>query len=336
MSRRDLSGPTGSSTTEPGGVLSAEDVPCSPCVAQLHSPAEELAALRAAIEHEPDPLVTLTHLLHLCRDEHPVLWEQAGNPAIQATVTQMLEPLHVLVRSRPATAALDPATRRGLADALRPVEAVAPVMVARALAQFLDDHYGQFFADSFRRRSPYQPGVGDPIPLGGPDIRTVMDMQPTAPPWRLANRLDETRRVRLAGGWATQFRVVFDYSLVETATDLITADTIVATCHPNRGLTEFTSPTISATPRFRCSRRISTHSVRASTDSSATRSGPARPSSCCPNCASPKRWRTTCRTGSNETTDPKSWWPAATITPTDHRPAAATPPWLGSAVTTAR
>ncbi|MBF6102068.1 NUDIX domain-containing protein [Nocardia cyriacigeorgica] len=228
----------------------AEDVPCSPCVAQLHSPAEELAALRAAIEHEPDPLVTLTHLLHLCRDEHPVLWEQAGNPATQATVTQMLEPLRALARSRPATAALDPATRRGLVGALQPVGAVAPVVVARELAQFLDDHYGQFFADSFRRRSPYQPGVGDPIPLGGPDVRTVMDMQPTAPPWRLANRLDETRHVRLAGGWATQFRVVFDYSLVETATELITTETIVATCHPNRGLTEFTLPDDPSQPAF--------------------------------------------------------------------------------------
>lgn len=54
----------------------------------------------------------------------------------------------------------------------------------------------------------------------------------------------------MAGGWATQFRVVFDYSLVDTATELITAETIIATCHPNRALTEFTLPDDHNQPAF--------------------------------------------------------------------------------------
>ncbi|WP_241032055.1 MULTISPECIES: NUDIX domain-containing protein [Rhodococcus] len=219
-------------------------------MAQLHSPAERLAALREAVHHEPDPLVTLTHLLHLCRDEHRVLWAQAGSPGIRATVANVLAPLRTVVGSGPAAATLDAPVRQALAEALRPVDGAAPVVIAHALAQFLDDHYRQCVTESFRRRSPYQPGVGDPVPLGGPDIRAVMDMRPTSPPWRLANRLDETRRVRLAGGWVTQFRIVFDYSLFDALPGLVTADTIVATCHPNRALTEFTLPRDSTQPTF--------------------------------------------------------------------------------------
>lgn len=224
--------------------------PCSPCVASLHSPTERLAALRAAVQQEPDPLVTLTHLLHLCRDEHRVLWEQAANPDIRATVANVLAPLRTVARSHPAAATLDAPVRQLLVEALRPVDGAAPVVIAHALAQFLDGHYGEFFTDSFRRRSPYQPGVGGPVPLGCPDIRAVMDMQPTSPPWRLANRLDETRRVRLAGGWATQFRIVFDYSLFDVLKGVVTADTIIATCHPNRALTEFTLPRDPTQPTY--------------------------------------------------------------------------------------
>jgi 8-oxo-dGTP pyrophosphatase MutT (NUDIX family) len=63
-------------------------------------------------------------------------------------------------------------------------------------------------------------------------------MRSTSPPWRLANRMDETRHVRLAGEWAVQFRIIFDYGLFETLAGSINADTIVATCHPNRSLDE--------------------------------------------------------------------------------------------------
>lgn len=111
-------------------------------------------------------------------------------------------------------------------------------MVARGLADLIDDRFGHTFADSFRSRSPYQPGVGNPVPLDSPDLRRITATQSTSPPWRLANRLDETRRVRLADGWAVQFRVVFDYSIAESLDTLMTHDTVIATCNPNRSLRE--------------------------------------------------------------------------------------------------
>src|SRR3546814_18909437 len=75
-------------------------------------------------------------------------------------------------------------------------------------------------------------------------------MPPTAPPWRLANRLDETRGVRLAGGWTTQFRVVFDYSLSETLAGLVGPDTVIATGHPNHDLGELVLPEDRREPAF--------------------------------------------------------------------------------------
>ena len=113
------------------------------------------------------------------------------------------------------------------------------MVVAHALAELLDTCFGHSFTDWFRQRSPYQPAVGDPIPLDNPNLPSIIAMAPTAPPWRLANRLDETRRVRLAGGWTTQFRVVFDYGLFDALAGLITENTVVATCHPNHDLSEF-------------------------------------------------------------------------------------------------
>lgn len=223
---------------------------CSPCVARLHSPAERLEALRTRILEETDPLVTVTHLLHLCRDEHQVLWEQAADPQVRALVDSILGPARSMAASHPADAGLAAPLRRALARALAPGNGVAAVMIAHAAAQLLDKHFERALTDSFRQRSPYQPAAGDPIPLGAPDIRAVMDMRPTAPPWRLANRLDETHHIRLAGAWATQFRIVFDYSMFDTLAGLITTDTVIATCHPNSALTEFNLPADSAQPAF--------------------------------------------------------------------------------------
>ena len=259
---REVSVAFGSSTDEPGAVVAAPsgsdhlcgpaclDSGCGPCVAQLSSAADRLVALRHAVEEEDEPLVTLTHLLHLCRDEHRQLWERVNEPPSRARFALVQNALAALLPAGAIGPDLDGSLRRAMSDALEPNDNVPPVVVAHALAQFIDDHYGHTFAGSFRRRSPYQPGVGDPIPLGGPDLRTVMDMRPTSPPWRLANRLDETRRIRLAGEWAVQFRVVFDYSLVETMSGLITAQTLIATCHPNQALSDFELPADPTQPTF--------------------------------------------------------------------------------------
>jgi 8-oxo-dGTP pyrophosphatase MutT (NUDIX family) len=245
MNHQDPSG-----TAAAGCECGPEGMPCSPCVARLGSPAERMTALRAAITHESEPLVTLTHLLHLCRDEHRVLWEQVSDPANTNGLAAVLNKITTLLPKEADTGILDEPVRLALVAALKPSDQIPPVLVAHALAQLLDDRYSHTFADSFRRRSPYQPGVGDPIPLGGPDLKRVMDMHPTSPPWRLANRLDETRHLRLAGEWAVEYQVIFDYSLFDTLTGLITTDTVIATCHPNRTLDEFNLPADPSKPSF--------------------------------------------------------------------------------------
>ena len=183
-------------------------------------------------------MVTVTHLLRLCRDEHPTLWEHHADPRCRTRVARLVADV--------ATALPDPGTARSipppagdrLAGALTSDPDIPAVVIAHALAELIDVHFGHGFADWFRQRSPYQPATGDPIPLDHPDPRRITDLAPTAPPWRLANRLDETRRIRLAGAWATQFRVVFDYSASDALVGVIGADTVIATCHPNRDPTE--------------------------------------------------------------------------------------------------
>ncbi|MHB1433005.1 MAG: hypothetical protein ACYCVZ_12915, partial [Streptosporangiaceae bacterium] len=215
---------------------------CAPCVARPSPLPERVATIQAAIGAETEPLVTLTHLLHLCRDEHPVLRERASDPGSQAQVALIMAGVLAVLPAASPVPVLGPQVRRALAAALTASGDVPAVVVARALAELLDERCWPSFAGSFRGRSPYQPGVGDPVPLDSPDLRQVTALPATSPPWRLANRLDETRHVRLAGGWAAQFRVIFDYSLADALTGIIGPDTVLATCHPNRRLAEFAFP----------------------------------------------------------------------------------------------
>ncbi len=194
------------------------------------------------IATEPEPVVTVTHLLRLCRNEHAVLWEQVSDADVQDRVASALGPVRELFRGASPEPTLDAGTRVLLAGVLESGTDVPPVVVAHAMAQLLDDRYEHTFTRFFRERSPYQPAVGDPVPLDSPNLRQLTAMPFTAPPWRLANRLDQTRHIRLAGDWAVQFRVVFDYSLADTLAGFITAETLIATCHPNRSLEDFTLP----------------------------------------------------------------------------------------------
>lgn len=208
------------------------------CVAPLTPPADRVATLQQAIGSEEDPVVSLTQLLRLCRDEHATLWEHHADPRCRARAATLVAGVASVLPEPGTASTVGPAARHALAASLIANHQIPPVVVAHALAELLDTCYGHAFADWFRHRSPYQPAVGDPTPLDSPDLRQVTDLAPTAPPWRLANRLDETRRVRLAGEWTTQFRVVFDYSLFDALGGLITGDTIVATGHPNHDLAE--------------------------------------------------------------------------------------------------
>ncbi len=213
-----------------------------PCVARLNSPADRLAALTAFIASETEPIVTLTHLLQLCRDEHVILWERVSDADCQDQVAKILSPLNALVTATQPSPTLDGTVRALLAMSLAGTTEVPPVVIAHALAQFLDDNYAYTFTSFFRSHGPYQPAVGDPIPLDSPNLRALTPMPFTSPPWRLANRLDQTRHVRLAGDWAVEYRLVFDYSLTDILAGLVTADTMIATCHPNRSVTEFSLP----------------------------------------------------------------------------------------------
>jgi len=222
---------------------------CS-CVAPLTAPADRLANLRNVLANEAEPLVGLTQLLRLCRDEHPTLWEHHADPRCRARIATLLARVVEALPDPGTESVVAPPVREALAAALAPIPDTPAVAVAHAMAELLGTHYGHSFTDWFRERSPYQPAVGDPIPLDSPDLRRITDMPSTAPPWRLANRLDETRRVRLAGAWTTQFRVVFDYGAFDALAGLITADTVMATCHPNHDLTEFDLPRDRHEPAF--------------------------------------------------------------------------------------
>jgi 8-oxo-dGTP pyrophosphatase MutT (NUDIX family) len=208
------------------------------CVPQLTTPADRIAALQTLLAAEHEPVVALTQLLRLCRDEHPTLWEHHADPRCRARVEQCITEVAALLPEPGAAPSISIPARAGIAQALTSDPDVPAVVMAHALAELIDAHYGHTFAGWFRGRSPYQPAVGDPIPLDHPDLRRITDLAPTAPPWRLANRLDETRGLRLAGAWATQFRVVFDYAAFDGLEDIISEDTVIATCHPNRDLDE--------------------------------------------------------------------------------------------------
>lgn len=215
---------------------------CSSGIVQQTSRADGIEALCRELDRESEPLATVTLLLRLCRDEHRVLWENANEVSSQVAVADVIDSLAQVLPALGTAGALVAPLRTAMAGVLRRASGVHPVVIAHALAELIDDRFWHTFGTSFARRNPYQPGVGDPMPLSSPDLPAVMDMRPTSPPWRLANRLDETRHVRLAGEWAVQFRVVFDYSLVDILSGLVTSETVIATCHPNRSLNEFTLP----------------------------------------------------------------------------------------------
>ena len=207
---------------------------CAPCGLRAEV-TDHRGQFLSLLQDEDEPLVLLTQLLRWCRDDHRTLWEEAQHQPGIASGSLLVDDAWP---EQGTQNAIGKELRRAMACALGEEPPGSSVVVARAFACKLDEHFWPSFADSFKSRSPYQPGVGDPIPLGTPDVRDLTDMTPTSPPWRLANRLDETRHVRLAGEWAVQFRVVFDYSASDALTGLVSPSTVVATCHPNQTLAE--------------------------------------------------------------------------------------------------
>ncbi len=198
-----------------------------------------LAALRSMVITEPEPLALVTEMLRWCRDDHAVLWEQLNDPACQAWRSHQLEQHHEQLGMPSELPMVDEATRRLLDAGLGNIpDRVPAVVAAHVLAQMLDARYAHGFGRAFRRGGPSELRVGDPLPLDDAGLRQVVSVPLTSPPWRLANRLDETSHVRLAGRWAEEFRVVLDYRLSGTLGGLSDPSTVVATCHPNRSVDE--------------------------------------------------------------------------------------------------
>lgn len=198
-----------------------------------------LNALRATVATESDPLVVVTEMLRWCRDDHAVLWEQLGDPMCQAWSTQALRPLHEQSAAPVATPTIDDGTRQLLGAVLQEVpDRIPAVVVAHVVAQLLDTRYAHTFGRAFRRHGPVELRVGDPLPLDDPGLRQMVSVPLTSPPWRLANRLDETRHIRLAGRWAEEYRVVLDFGLTGALAGLADKSSSIATCHPNGSVEE--------------------------------------------------------------------------------------------------
>jgi hypothetical protein len=155
---------------------------CNPCVPHLSPLPDRVAALRAALAAEPEPLIVLTHLLRLCRDEHPTLWAQLNDESGRVRARELSQRLRPLLAVT-SDGELAPAARQAIADELAGDPGPA-VTAAHALAGLIDDNCGHTFAESFRRRSPYRPGAGDPVPLGNPDLPATTSL-PGSPDARL-------------------------------------------------------------------------------------------------------------------------------------------------------
>lgn len=66
-------------------------------------PGERLHYMRERLRDETDPLVALTHLLQLCRDEHSVLWAQAADPDIRSRVISAIAPVRAIASTEAQT-----------------------------------------------------------------------------------------------------------------------------------------------------------------------------------------------------------------------------------------
>ncbi len=228
---------------------------CEPCVPAVGSEVETSRTLAQALAAQTEPIVALTWLLRVCRQQHAALSARMTDPDGQRQYAAATQRLSSAMPAAGAAGTLDARVRHVLAGLLSDLGPRLRPVAALAAARLLDERYAHTFGRFFHNRSPYSPSVGDPLPLDSPDLPQILAMPATSPPWRLANRLDETRHVRLAGGWANDFEVIFDYSASQALSGVIHRDTMLATCHPNRALSEFSWPsdgdgrTFPVTPR---------------------------------------------------------------------------------------
>lgn len=233
---------------------------CEVCTAAADG-LDKVSVLRASLSSEAEPLRALAALLRLCRDDHRTLWEGQDDTRSIDAASRLREQLVPLLRRHSRSAQLPADVRAALVQVLTADAHVPTVIRAHVLADLIDEVWGWTFWASFASRSPYTPGVGDPIPLATPDLPAMLEMRPTAPPWRLVRRLDETRHVRLAGEWAARFRIVFDYSRSDALAGIVTNGTVIASVTPNNTLADFdlgglTAPSFPLRPRDEAGQRL--------------------------------------------------------------------------------
>lgn len=142
-------------------------------------------------------------MLRFCRDHAPALREarsaqvdRALAPATEALASWLLD--HVagdwLIPSRlaaPVAAMWRHAHQEIAAPAARAV-------VARAIAEAIDDALGHRFVSIFRRRGDWTVAPGEPFPVAQPDLRRLFDAPLTTLPDRREAPIDRTRRLAIA------------------------------------------------------------------------------------------------------------------------------------------
>lgn len=112
------------------------------CVSHLGTPADRVASLRQLLAAEPEPVVAVTHLLRLCRDEHPTLWEHHADARCRTRVRDLIAPVALALPDAGVAASIPPAARERLAAALTADRNIPPVVFAHALAELIDARTG--------------------------------------------------------------------------------------------------------------------------------------------------------------------------------------------------
>ncbi len=85
---------------------------CAPCLTRPLPLPQRVESVRTAIAAETEPLVTLTHLLQLCRDEHPVLQERMHYPACRVRAAQIVAGVMPLLPAQASAVVFGPQARR--------------------------------------------------------------------------------------------------------------------------------------------------------------------------------------------------------------------------------
>ena len=79
---------------------------------------QRVASIQTAIAAEREPLVALTHLLQLCRDEHPILQERIQDAGCRAKAEQVTAGVRALLPTTSTGPELGPQVAAALAAAL--------------------------------------------------------------------------------------------------------------------------------------------------------------------------------------------------------------------------